>query len=714
MHQSRIKTTSLFLALFALLAGSSNLIADEGMWPPSFIKGAIYEQMKAKGFKLGPESIYSTDQPSLKDAIVLFGRGCTGEIISNQGLVLTNHHCGFGQIQSHSSVEKDYLKDGFWAKTKAEELPNPGLTVSILVRMEDVTPQSMAGVLPNQSAKERAQIQEANIKKITAEATKGTHYSAQVKPFFGGIQQWLLVYETFSDIRLVGAPPSSIGKFGGDTDNWVWPRHTGDFSLFRIYAGKDNKPAAYAPDNQPYAPKKYLPIATSGIKEGDFTMIVGYPGRTMEYLPSFALELVTQVVNPKKINLRTQRLNRINDAMRSSDANRIRYASTQADIANAWKKWKGELLGMAKADAIGAKRNTEARYKAFFQGRGEDGKLYLQALTDLEKGYQQLREYTIPAQYFQEAVMANEVFVMVSATKRFWKDKSDAATRLTNYKNTMRSLWKDCDPAVEQDLFTITMKAYKDDIPAPYHAAEFIQMEQKHPLASGRFAAEYFQKGKWFDSTSVWKMAEKLIKGDSAAFKNNPTVKLYEVVLRQFNQEILPRYQKANQQVEEAQQLFFAGLTQLDTEKVFYPDANQTFRIAFGQVAGYLPQDGVRYGWQTTTAGIMEKADTEYDFMLEPGLKAKFNEQNKSKEGPVPVAFIASNHSTGGNSGSPVLNANGELIGVNFDRVWEGTMSDYFFDSRICRNITCDIRYIIWVIEKVGNSPHLTAEMQKN
>jgi len=691
--------------------------ADEGMWPPSLINSAIFEQMKAKGFLLTPEAIYSTSQPSLKDAVVLFGRGCTAEIISNQGLILTNHHCGHGQIQNHSSIEHDYLQNGFWAKTQKDELTNPGLTISILVRMEDVTSQALDNMLPGLTEKEKNTAIESNLKKIGAKAIAGTHYQYQIKPFFGGLQQWLIVYETFNDIRLVGAPPSSIGKFGGDTDNWVWPRHTGDFSLFRIYAGKDNKPAAYSPDNQPYTPKKFLPISTSGIKEGDFTMIVGYPGRTNEYLPSFALEVVTQVTNPKKIALRTKRLEVINAAMQASQEKRIKYASTQADIANAWKKWQGESLGMAKADAIGSKRKVEAQYKAYFSTKGEVGKVYLAALENLKSGYEKMRSLRIPAEYQSEAVLVNDFFSIIRLTKGLLskEPKPEATSRakqLEDYKASMRYIWKDTDAEVERALFGVTMEAYKKDIPDEMHAPDFLEMVKDFPIETGQFQKEFFDKGKWFDSVAVWKLAGKVMKGDSNILVKSGGYQLLTVLQEQYAKVFSPAFIQVASGLEINNQIFFNGLMEMDKTRQFYPDANQTFRIAFGNVAGYKPKDGVQYTWQSTTAGIMEKADTEPDFMLENSLKEKYKTQNNSSQGPVPVAFIASNHSTGGNSGSPVLNAKGELIGVNFDRVWEGTMSDYYFDSRICRNITCDIRYVLWVIDKVGNSSHLVKEME--
>lgn len=707
-----------FRALFAGMAflfSFHTLRADEGMWPPPLLSQALFDQMRAKGFLLSPEDVYSTSKASLKDAVVLFGRGCTGEIISNQGLILTNHHCGFGQIQQHSSVEHDYLKDGFWAKTMKDELPNPGLTVSLLVRMEDVTQAVNEGITPEMPAAEKAKKLDANSKKIVASFTQGTHYQGQIRPFFGGLQQWILVYETFTDIRLVGAPPSSIGKFGGDTDNWVWPRHTGDFSLFRIYAGKDNKPAPYSAENVPYTPKKFFSVSMSGIKEGDFTMILGYPGRTMEYLPSYALDLVNTVTNPKKIALRTQRLNVINAAMKASDVNRIKYASTQADIANAWKKWKGETLGMTKVDAVLRKQEKEERYRKFFAARGESGKRFLDALESLKSGYEKMRRLSIPAQYQGEAVQANDVFGLVSLTEALLhpdpKKPMDPEQRFKEYQGNIRSIWKDVDPAVERELFKVTLSAYRKDIPDDMHSTELLSLLNQYPIEGGKFQAQFFDKGQWFDSVQVWKLARKVQKGDSAVLQKNPTWKLYSILNKQFTTVFLPQYQKVAAELEQAQQIFFTGLMEMDKDKAFYPDANSTFRIAFGQVAGYQPQDGVKYGWQTTTKGIMEKADTESDFILEPKLKYLYNMQNFSPTGPVPVAFIASNHSTGGNSGSPVLNARGELLGVNFDRVWEGTMSDYYFDSRICRNITCDIRYIIWVIDNVGQCRRLVSEM---
>lgn len=706
------------LVLFVLQFGlAPKLVAEEGMWPPPLINAAILEQMKAKGFALTPEQLYSTSQPSLKDAIVLFGRGCTAEIISNQGLLLTNHHCGYDQIQSHSSLQHDYLQDGFWAKNQAEELPNPGLTVSILVKMEDVTSQVLEGVSPGISDKERQSLIEGNARKIKDKAIGGTHYEAQIRPFFGGLQQWLLVYETFTDIRLVGAPPSSIGKFGGDTDNWVWPRHTGDFSMFRIYAGKGNKPAPYSAENQPYTPKKYLPISTTGIKEGDFTMLLGYPGRTNEYVSSFALEVITQVSNPKKIALRTSRLNVINAAMKASDADRIKYASNQADIANAWKKMQGELLGMAKADAIGAKKRMETRYRQFYAAKGPEGKPFLDALDQLESLSGKIRNSILPFEYQREAIMSNTIFSLATVTKNLAPpkdvklDETVKTKKLTDFKAIAREIWKDSNPLVERKLFSVTLKAYITDIPATQLSTTLVERIKRYPFEGEKFETEFFDKGNWFDSSAVYKLATRVLEGDMKSLEKNSTYSLLSDVVGHYNQVTLPNYQHLKSQEEIAQQTFLRGQMLMEPTRAFYPDANQTFRMAFGQVSSYDPADGVSYKWQTTTLGILEKANTEYDFMMSSELKDTYIRQNTSPQGPVPVAFIASNHSTGGNSGSPVLNARGELIGVNFDRVWEGTMSDYYFDSRICRNITADIRYILWVVTHVGKSDHLVKEM---
>lgn len=715
-NRSGAMTNSLIqrvLISFLLIIPPFQSIADEGMWPPSLLNSALIQKMKEMGFQLSPEALYSTSQPSLKDAIVLFGRGCTGEIISSQGLVLTNHHCGFGQIQNHSSIEHDYLKDGFWAKSIGDELPNPGLTVSILVRMENVSEELSRGVSPGMPEAEKEKIIAANTRECINRNITGTHFQAQIKPFFGGIQQWILVYETFTDIRLVGAPPGSIGKFGGDTDNWVWPRHTGDFSLFRIYAGKDNKPAPYSKENIPFTPRKYLPVSTAGVKEGDFTMLIGYPGRTSEYLPSYALNLVAKVTNPKKINLRTRRLEVINAAMKASQENRIRYADKQADIANAWKKWQGELLGMNKANAIGKKEEIEERYRKYFESKGMEGKKYLDALENLRLEYRVMERLSLPAQFQTEAIQSITMFGIVNLSKNLLNKCLSSSTEerqkaLENFKQSVRQIWKDCDPDVERDLFGICMSAYHREVPRDLQPFELQEILEKTPLENDAFSKAFFDKGKWFDTSDVWTLASRLTVGDSAMLKKNPSYRLWILLNRHHQSIIQPQVARSTAMLEENQKIFFQGLTEMDKSRLFYPDANQTFRIAFGKVSGYQPADGIRYGYSTNTAGILEKVGTADDFQMDEPLKSKF----QTLASPVPVAFIASNHSTGGNSGSPVLNAKGELIGLNFDRVWEGTMSDYFFDGRICRNISCDVRYILWVIENIGKSNRLIKEME--
>lgn len=665
----------LFLIVF-LMVGSFSLRADEGMWLPSEIIQKI-KDMQAKGFKLSAEDIYSINNSSLKDAVVHFGGGCTGEIISNEGLLITNHHCGFGQIQSHSSVEHDYLRDGFWAMTRAQELPNPGLTVSFLEYMKDVTDDVLKGYKKGMSEEKRAEIVAKNSKAIEEKALKeGKSLRAMVRALYYGNQYYLYVFKVFSDVRLVGAPPQSIGKFGGDTDNWMWPRHTGDFSLFRVYAGPDNEPAAYSKDNVPYKPKRFFKINAKGIKEGDFTMVYGFPGRTNEYLFSDAVKYTAEKSNPHKIALRTLRLDIQYREMAKDQAVRIKYASKNASVSNAWKKWQGEAKGIFRMRAIENKQEFEEKFTKWSQGKPE-----YEGLVARFKGlYAAIEELSLVQDYQNEALNAVELISFAGRGQR-------GAERF----------YKDYYMPIDKESFVALYKAYDNNIDDKYKSPYFKEQLQK------------------FGTVEAWA---------DAIFTEKPNLELaaeiYNETNKYFRENYKPVLDSVNKEITLLYRTYMMGQMEYNKAnrgtKVFYPDANSTLRVAYGQVKGYSPSDAVYYTPVSTLDGVIEKDNPEiYDYNIPQKLRDIHAAKDYGEwevDGSVPVAFIATNHTTGGNSGSPVLDAEGNLIGVNFDRVWEGTMSDVVYDPEVCRNISLDIRFALFVIDRLAGANHLLEEME--
>jgi len=707
------------LGFIAILFLSIQTKADEGMWLPQLLQTLNEKEMRKMGMKLRAKDIYDINKSSLKDAIVSLGGFCTAEVISDKGLILTNHHCGFDAIQNHSSLENNYIKNGFWAANNNGELTNPGLFVSFIINIEDFTEQVLRGVSNQMPEKERQALIEKNIVQIKKDFKKENYQDIIVRPFFDGNKYYLFVTETYKDVRLVGAPPASIGNFGKDTDNWMWPRHTGDFSMFRIYADKNNKPASYSPDNVPYFPKRSLNISLKGLKENDFTMVMGFPGRTNEYLPSNAIKQIMEISNPAKINIRHHVLDVMGGYMRKDELIKIKYAAKYANIENAYKKWQGELLGLQKSNGIKKKLDYETEFKKLISTNTEWQNKYGNILDELSTAYGNLKPLIISRDYYNEIVPRIELFNLASGFNGLLKTYSKD-TALNHKKNQeliekIEDILKEYDLTVDKKLFVSLLNLYIND-----QKSEFISPTLRGLINEykdmDKVADYIYTNSKLTNIDSIKNLLNNSPTMVTDIIKNDPAFSLYMNIYNTYVKETSSFVVDMQANINRLQRNYMEAQLTVFSNKRFYPDANSTLRVAYGKVKGYAPKDAMQYNFYTYMEGIMEKYKPgDYEFDVPQKLIDLYNSKDFGQygvNGKQPVCFIASNHTTGGNSGSPALDAKGNLVGLNFDRVWEGTMSDMNYDPTICRNVMVDIRYVLFIVDKFAGAHHLIEEMK--
>lgn len=704
------KTVLGIAALTLALASPLRSAADEGMWLLPFIEKMNIEQMKAKGLRLDAKDIYDLNNTSLKDAIVIFGGGCTGEIISPNGLVATNHHCGYGSIQQHSTVEHDYLKNGFWAATQAEELPTPGLAVTFIRGIRDVTPEVLAKVKPGMTEAERNEaIKKASDKIAKAYTDIKAFRSAQVMPMFGGNQFLLFVTERFTDVRMVGAPPSSIGKFGGDTDNWMWPRHTGDFSLFRVYASPDNKPAAYSKDNVPYKAPKHLEISLKGYKEGDFAMIMGFPGRTNRYMTTYEIDQVLEQDNPIRIFVRGERQKLLWEDMMADPKVRIQYASKYAGSSNYWKNSIGMSRGLRKLDVRGKKAQQQAEFTAWVNASPERQAKYGKALPLIDSAVRIRRAAARIQQFMNEALRTGvESYTLGTAVNGILSNVTDDAKATEALRKTGEAFFKNYNAPTDRKVTLRMLQIFADSVSAADQPSFFLAV--RPDVAA--YAANLSDNSLLTDTTRFY---DALKNFDRAQWQADPAV-VAAASIADKNKELTEKaLAPAAKKFAEGHRLWVAGLLEMHPGKAYAPDANFTLRMTYGQVLPYWAADAVFYNYYTTLSGVMAKEDPNNpDFIVPERLKELYKAKDfgpYAVNGDVPVGFLTNNDITGGNSGSPVLDADGRLLGLAFDGNWEAMSGDIAFEPDVQRTIAVDIRYVLFMIDKYAGAQRLIDEM---
>ncbi|MFT5765046.1 MAG: hypothetical protein ACI8VT_003597 [Saprospiraceae bacterium] len=712
--------------LFVLLISTSITtisFAGEGMWLPIFLKSLNEAEMQGMGMRMTAEDIYSVNQGSLKDAIVHFGGFCTAEVISDQGLLLTNHHCGYGQIQAHTTLANNYIKDGFWAASLKQELQNPGLFAKFIVSIDDVSKLVLAGVKDDMDEKTRQSTIDKNIAALKGNATLKKFEEIDVKPFFKGNQYFSITTITYPDVRLVGAPPEMIGKFGSDTDNWVWPRHTGDFSIFRIYADENNEPAEYSENNVPFKPKHHLPVSLDGVEPGDFTLVFGFPGSTNEYLPSDAISQIVDVLNPAKIQIRDKALKIVDAEMRNDPEVKIQYASKFARIANYWKKWIGESQGIKATDGIGKKQKLEEDFMKKVGAKRKYKKQYGQILDDFKKQYGEIESYALMKDYYDEVVGRNiEIMRIATYAKRLTdRFENNGEEAYNKYKEVLISrlfddFYKNYRPEIDQKVFAALMEIYNEKAQMGINAPITKLLTTLKTKDYKVMANHLFSKSIFTTKEDLYAILAQNPETAVTQMMADPLYRFANDLANEYKEKIAPKYSEINGEINKNQRLYMEALMEVFPKKPFYPDANSTMRVTYGKVDGYMPKDAVTYAPVTYLDGIIEKhVEGDYEFHVPERLRKLYDlkdyGQYAAKNGKVPVCFIGTNHTTGGNSGSPAIDAHGNLIGLNFDRAWEGTMSDYNYDASICRNIMVDVRYVLFIIDKYAGATRLIDEM---
>jgi len=701
--------------LFIVLLALSMFIgvkADEGMWMLPLIQKLNIQKMNGMGLTLSAEDIYSDNSVSLKDAVIVFGNGCTGVMVSNQGLVFTNHHCGFESIQQHSSVQHNYLKDGFSAEKLSDEIPTPGLTVKFLVKIQDVTERVISQLPDNLLGKARIEKQDSITGVIQKEAEKGTGYIGRVRSFYSGNEFYLFVYEEFTDVRFAYAPPISIGKFGGDTDNWMWPRHTGDFSVFRVYCSPNGKPAKYSKDNVPYSPKRFATISNKGYQPGDYTMIMGNPGSTNRYLSSWGVNNRMKTSNQARIEVRGAKQDVWHSFMRVDEAINIAYASKFARSSNYWKNSIGMNKAIGKLGIIAEKQSQEKEFAEWANSTPERKAKYKNVLQTLANDYGKIYPYSKALSYLIESLVSGvEMPRIANQVERIMKKDISQDSLLTEVK----AAYKDYYPAVDQAALVAMLDIYKKSVDADALPEVYTVIQKKFKGDYNRYAKYLFEKS---DFTSLEKIT-KAIKSHNVDLFKDPALVFSQEVRKTMESVRGDEYTKLSEEIKDAERVYESGIKAMAAEKgkPMYPDANSTMRLTFGKVGGYNPADAVSYKYYTTTKGILEKeipGDEEFD--VSPKLKKAIKEQNygaylDQKTGEMHVAFLSNTDITGGNSGSPIFNAKGELLGLAFDGNWEAMSGDIVFEPDLQRTISVDVRYILFVMDKVGGAQRLINEL---
>ena len=710
IHKMR-KLSIITMLAGALLALAPMAKADEGMWLVHLLAQQGIDVMQQKGCKLTAEQIYNLNQPSVKDAIIIFGNGCTGEIVSDKGLILTNHHCGYGAIQQHSTTEHDYLADGFWAMQMQDEIPTPGLTATFLVRVEDVTSKLLAVVNDQMDEKARLEAMDAEGDKLAKAASNGTHYRASVRSFFGGNQYLMMVYEVFTDVRMVGAPPSSIGKFGADTDNWMWPRHTGDFSVFRVYAGKDNKPADYATDNVPYKPRHFLPVSTAGFKNGDFTMIMGYPGTTTRYMTSSEVEQTMNIGNADRILIRGVRQELLLEDMLADQSIKIKYSSKYASSSNYWKNSIGMNQALKRLKVVERKRENEAKFTNWVNANADRRAKYGQALPTIEHVVHNRAELQHALSFYNEALLRGTELigfaVRFEALEKALADDSKAKEMAKQLKNNARAFYKDYSMPTDQKVAKAMYRLFSENVDKKFQPEGFVSNTEIANHIDKIYSSSMFA-----DST---KLMAFLSKPNADALKADPGFKEAKMVMSKYR-ELRTAMEPMAYELMRGTRLFIAGTLEMNQGKPMYPDANFTMRLTYGEVKDYYPKDAVHYDYITYLDGVMEKEDPDnWEFVVPAKLKQLYQTKDfgpYALNGKMPVAFTSTNDITGGNSGSPIMNAHGELIGLAFDGNWEAMSGDIVFEPNLQRCINVDIRYVLFIIDKYAGCKRLVNEMK--